>query len=56
MPVANRPPVNGFQLLFSEVAIFDSEAIWKNLRNEYVAVKITTTGQVKTLSTVCDAA
>jgi hypothetical protein len=29
MPVANRPPVNGFQLLFSEIVIFDSEAIWK---------------------------
>lgn len=29
MPVANRQPVNGFQLLFSEIVIFDSEAIWK---------------------------
>jgi hypothetical protein len=39
-----------------EIAIFDAEAIWKNLRTEYMAAAITTVDQVKTLSAVCDAA
>jgi hypothetical protein len=47
---------NSLMSLFSEIMIFDSEAIWKIYGMNIWRRAITTVDQVRILSAVCDAA